>query len=340
MMSIVEGRSPDLKLSVLDQSPISKGTTPGESLRQTIQLAKHTEKLNFHRYWVAEHHSTNGLASSSPEVLISQIAQETNRIRVGSGGVLLPQYSPFKVAENFRMLEAFHPGRIDLGLGRSPGGGPKTRLALTDGIEKPLSSFSRQVKELRHFLYNSVPKGDRYFGVTVRPETTHNPEMWILGLSARGAKHAAINGTGFTFGHFINPDQGEEAISTYRERFKPLTGLKQPQVNVCVFVVCAETEEKAEELAQSQDLWLLQVEKGLDTRVPSTEEAANYPYTEEEVKKISHNRRRCVIGTPEQVQKKLVTLSKIYNTEEFLIITNIFDFEEKKRSYELISKMF
>ncbi|CDQ19589.1 luciferase family oxidoreductase, group 1 [Halobacillus karajensis] len=329
-----------MKLSVLDQSPISEGLTAKDALHQTIDLARHTEQLGYHRFWVAEHHNTNGLASTSPEVLISQIAQSTQKIRVGSGGVLLPQYSPYKVAENFRMLEAFYPGRIDLGLGRSPGGGPKTRMALTDGIEKPLSSFSRQVKELSQFLYGDFPKGDRYYGVKATPETVHQPELWVLGLSERGAKHAAINGTGFTFGHFINPDRGGASISTYKQRFKSSKGLQKPRINVCIFVICAETEEKAEELALSQDLWLLRVEKGLDTRVPSVDKARAYPYTEDEIKKISRNRRRCVIGDPHQVREQLLELSEMYKTEEFLIITNIFDFEEKKKSYERIADLF
>ncbi|WP_226579108.1 LLM class flavin-dependent oxidoreductase [Halobacillus litoralis] len=330
----------ELKLSVLDQSPISKGNTAEESLQQTIELAQYTEKLGYYRYWVAEHHSTNGLAGSSPEILIGQIAGATNHIRVGSGGVLLPQYSPLKVAENFRMLEAFYPGRIDLGLGRSPGGGPKTRLALTDGLEKPLSSFSRQVKELQQFLYGEIPKGSAYFGVTARPDTSCQPETWILGLTARGARHAAVNGTGFTYGYFINPDHAEDTLQTYRDKFKPSTRLNTPKVNVCIFVVCAETKEEAEKLALSQDLWLIQVEKGLDTRIPSIEEAENYPYTEKELKKVHHNRRRCLIGTPEHIEQKLKSLSKLYQTDEFMIITNIFDFEAKKNSYKLISSRF
>ncbi|MBX0356311.1 LLM class flavin-dependent oxidoreductase [Halobacillus sp. Nhm2S1] len=328
-----------MKLSVLDQSPISEGESAQDALQKSLDLAKYTEKLGFHRYWVAEHHNTNGLANTSPEILIAMIAQSTTSIRVGSGGVLLPQYSPLKVAENFRMLEALFPGRMDLGVGRSPGGGPKTRLALTDGIEKPLSSFSRQVKELKQFLQDSIPKGDRFYGVKARPETPHQPELWVLGLTERGAKHAAVNGAGFTFGHFINPDHGKASIDTYRERFKD-PYKKEPCVNVCVFVVCGETEEQAEELAKSQDLWLLRVEKGLDTRVPSLDEAKNYPYTKVEKDKIRSNRRRCIIGNPDQVKSQLEELSEYYGTDEFLIITNIFDFEEKKKSYSRIAQSF
>ncbi|MCA1023203.1 LLM class flavin-dependent oxidoreductase [Halobacillus litoralis] len=329
-----------MRLSVLDQSPISKGETAEQALHNTIELARWTEKLGYYRYWVAEHHSTNGLAGSSPEILIGQIAAATNSIRVGSGGVLLPQYSPLKVAENFRVLEAFYPGRIDLGLGRSPGGGRKTRLALTDGLEKPLSSFSRQVKELQQFLHGMVPKGSDYYGVTARPATQRQPETWILGLSERGARHAAVNGTGFTLGHFISPDNGTAALNTYRERFKPSPALDQPDVNVCIFVVCAETEEKAERLALSQDLWLLEVEKGLETRVPSIEEVESCDFSEREKEKIQQNRRRAVIGTPRQVKERLLELAELYQTEEFLIITNIYNWEDKKESYRLIAEQF
>ncbi|MCP3025941.1 LLM class flavin-dependent oxidoreductase [Halobacillus sp. A5] len=332
-----------MKLSVLDQSPISKGRTAEEALNYTLELAKYTEKLDYYRYWVAEHHNTNGLASSSPEVLISRIASVTSSIRVGSGGVLLPQYSPLKVAENFKLLEALFPRRIDLGLGRSPGGGKKTRAALNDGYEKPLSSFSRQVKELQQFLQSSIPKDHSYYGVSAKPAADGNPELWVLALTERGARHAALNGTGFTFGHFINPDYATASIRTYRNKFKPSELRKEPSVNACVFVVCAETKEKAEKLALSQDMWLLQVEKGLDTRVPSPDELKDAEMSEEELERIKHNRRRCIIGDPEFVYKelkKLKKLSDLYGTEEIIIITNIYDFEEKKNSYKLIAEYF
>ncbi|UOR12546.1 LLM class flavin-dependent oxidoreductase [Halobacillus amylolyticus] len=326
-----------MKLSVLDQSPISKGQTAEQALQQTIELAQWTESLGFKRYWVAEHHNTNGLAGSSPEVLISHIASRTSRIRIGSGGVLLPQYSPLKVAESFKVLQALFPGRIDLGLGRSPGGGKKTRAALTDGTDKPLSSFSRQVKELQGFLHGTIPKEHAYYGVSAKPHTSDNPDVWVLGLSERGARHAAINGTGFTFGHFINPDHAAETLKTYREKFKPTAGLKKPEVNACVFVVCADTSERAEELALSQDMWLLQVEKGLETRVPSISEVKGHTFTVKELEKIKRNRKRAIVGTPETVYRKLKQLSEAYQTDEFLLITNIFDFEAKKHSYKLLA---
>lgn len=255
------------------------------------------------------------------------------------GGVLLPQYSPLKVAENFKMLEALYPGRIDLGLGRSPGGSQQTRLALTDGLTKTLSAFSRQVKDIHGYLYDALLGDHPYKGVLATPRTENNPDTWILGLTERGAKHAAINGTGFTFGHFINPDQAEESIQTYLKNFKPSVAREKPAINACVFVVCAETREEAETLALSQDKWLLQVEKGIDTRVPSTEEVKKHTFSARDFEKIKQNRRRSIIGTPKEVYEQLHSLSEKYNTDEFFIITNIFDFEAKKKSYKLLANI-
>ncbi|KGX91652.1 hypothetical protein N781_04055 [Pontibacillus halophilus JSM 076056 = DSM 19796] len=327
-----------MRLGILDQSPIPKGAAPEQALNQTLELAQYAESLGYERYWVAEHHNTNGLAGSSPEILMTRIASATSTIRVGSGGVLLPQYSPLKVAENFKVLEAFFPNRIDLGLGRSPGGSQQTRMALTDGASKTLSAFSRQVKELHGYLYDTLPDDHAYKGVLATPRTSSNPETWILGLSERGAKHAAINGTGFTFGHFISPDKADEAISTYLDRFKPSPGRSEPAINACVFVVCAETQEEAERLAQSQDMWLLQVEKNEDTTVPSVEEVEAHSFTEREIEKIKRNRRRTIVGTPAHVKEQLTLLSERYQTDEFLLITNIYDQEARKTSYRLLAE--
>ncbi|WP_138414615.1 LLM class flavin-dependent oxidoreductase [Aquibacillus sediminis] len=329
-----------MKLSVLDQAPISRGSNPVDALQHSIELAKVTEKLGYTRYWVAEHHSTNGLASSSPEILITRIASETSRIRVGSGGVLLPQYAPYKVAENFKMLEALFPNRIDLGLGRSPGGSQQTRLALTDGVKKNLNAFPRQLQELQGFLYNALPKDHPYRTVKATPRVDTYPEVWVLGLSERGATNAAKLGVGFCYGHFINPVNGELAIRTYREKFEPSISLQKPHVLACIFVVCAETEEKAEELALSQDKWLLSVEKGGDTKVPSLQEVKNKTYSDEERRIITKNRKRTIIGTPIKVKEALENYSELYGIDEFMIITNIYEFDAKVRSYELLANTF
>ncbi|QTM99545.1 MsnO8 family LLM class oxidoreductase [Sediminibacillus dalangtanensis] len=329
-----------MRLSILDQSPVSRGESPAQALQHTIKLAQETERLGFTRYWVAEHHSTSGLASTSPEVLIGQIAARTETIKVGSGGVLLPQYSPLHVAENFKMLEAFYPGRIDLGLGRSPGGNQTTRMALTDGQKKSLSSFPRQTADLQGFLHNSLPTDHPYKTVKAGPRIDTAPDMWILGLSERGAKNAANLGVGFTYGHFINPENGKAAIEAYRERFKPSAFQFEPKVNVCVFVVCADTEKQAEELAISQDAWLLNVGKGRDTKVPSIEEVKKRSFSIEDQETIAKNRKRAVIGNQEQVKRQLEKLAEEYQTDELMLITNIYDFQAKLHSYRLLAETF
>ncbi|HLR51397.1 MAG TPA: LLM class flavin-dependent oxidoreductase [Candidatus Avamphibacillus sp.] len=329
-----------MKLSVLDQSPISRGSSPEEALKNTVKLAQVTEELGYTRFWVAEHHNTNGLASTSPEVLIAHIASQTNTIRVGSGGVLLPQYSPYKVAENFKLLEALFPGRIDLGIGRSPGGGPDTRLALTDNIKKSMTAFPRQLEDLQGFLHNTLPKDHQFRMVKATPRTKTAPPMWVLGLSERGAANAANIGAGFTFGHFIDPTNGMAAMQKYREKFKASPDLKEPHSNVCIFVVCADTEEEAEQLALSQDRWLLNVGKGADTKVPSIEEVKKKALRPDELEEMRKNRKRCVIGTPKKVKAELERLSEEYQTDEFMVITNIYDFDAKVRSYRLLAEAF
>lgn len=329
-----------MKLSVLDQAPISRGSSPEETLKSTLKLAKETERLGYTRYWVAEHHNTNGLASVSPEILITRIAAHTRTIRVGSGGVLLPQYSPYKVAENFKTLAALFPDRIDLGIGRSPGGSQDTRMALTDSINKSMSEFPRQLADLQGFLYNTLPKDHRYRLVKAAPRTETVPPMWVLGLSERGAANAAEIGAGFVFGHFINPEHGYEAMMTYRRKFTSSPSSEQPKSVVCIFVVCAETEEEAEELALSQDKWLLNVGKGSDTKVPSIEEVKKRTFRQEELEEIKKNRNRSVIGTPDQVKVELERLSEFYGTDEFMVITNIYDFDAKVHSYRLLAEAF
>ncbi|MDL4839571.1 LLM class flavin-dependent oxidoreductase [Aquibacillus rhizosphaerae] len=329
-----------MKFSVLDQAPISRGSTPKETLENSIQLAKLVETLGYTRYWVAEHHNTNGLASSAPEILIARLAAETNKIRIGSGGVLLPQYAPLKVAEMFNMLEALYPNRIDLGIGRSPGGSSTTRLALTDRLKKNLSLFPVQLEELYGFLFNDLASDHEFRTIKASPRIDTHPEMWVLGLSERGAINAANIGAGFTFGHFINPENGQKAIEKYRYKFKPSLNLEKPKVNVCVFVVCAETEKKAGELAISQDKWLLNVKNGGDTKISSSSEINKTSLSKEELDQIKENRKRAIVGTPDGVKKELEELSKKYGgVDEFLIITNIFDFKEKCNSYKLLAKV-
>ncbi|MCM3595908.1 LLM class flavin-dependent oxidoreductase [Metabacillus idriensis] len=329
-----------MKLSILDQSPISEGSSARNALKQTLQLAKSAEELGYTRFWVAEHHNTNGLASTAPEILISHIASNTSRIKVGSGGVLLPQYSPFKVAETFNTLEVLFPNRIDLGIGRSPGGGAETRLALTDGIRKSLNEFPRQLQDLQGFLSQSLPVDHAYSKVLAMPDSETSPEMWLLGVSHRGARTAAEHGLAFTYGHFINPASGRKAMEDYLEQFQPTQQLTSPKSNFCIFVVCAETEEKAEYLALSQDAWLLNVEKGGNTKIPSPEEVKKIDFSPDEQEKINRNRDRMIIGTPQKVKDELLRIGADYKTDECMVISNLFRFEDKLKSYELLAEAF
>lgn len=328
-----------MKLSILDQVPMPKDATVEETLDHTVKLAKRAEELGYHRYWIAEHHNTNGLLSAAPELFMTRIGAETKRIRLGSGGVLLPQYAPLKVAETFKLLEAFYPGRVDLGIGRSPGGTERTRMALTDGAERNFEEFPRQLDEVIGFLHNSLPSRHPYRMVKVTPRTDEQPPVWLLGLSPRSSRIAAERGIGLTFGHFINPDKWEETLREYREGFVPSFDGDEPRVNVCVFVVCAETEERAEALARTQDLWLLGIEKG-NSLIPSVEEAAERVLSEEEREKVARNRRRVVVGTPEQVKVELERLAERYGTDDFLLINNAYGFEDRVRSYELVAEVF
>ncbi|MFB1081750.1 LLM class flavin-dependent oxidoreductase [Jeotgalibacillus sp. JSM ZJ347] len=325
-----------MQLGILDQVPMPQGTEPTDVLNDTIELAQFAEKMGYTRYWLAEHHNTNGLLSAAPEILMTRIASATELIRVGSGGVLLPQYSPLKVAEIFKTMEALFPGRVDLGVGRSPGGTERTRAALTDSRESMMGAFPRHLDELHGFMHNELPKQHEYRMVKVTPRTGSAPPVWVLGLSPRSAKLAAERGLGLTFGHFINPDKWEETLREYREHFKS-GQFREPTVNVCVFVVCADTQEEAERLALTQDMWLLGIEKG-DSQVHSPERLKERGLSSADIEKIRHNRRRMVVGTPEKVKASLEELSERYQTDDFLLITNIFSAEDKKRSYELIAR--
>jgi luciferase family oxidoreductase group 1 len=326
-----------MKLSVLDQAPIRRGVSPEEALQESVELAQYAERLGYERYWFAEHHNTNGLVSVAPEIMATRIASATNTIKVGTGGVLLPQYSPLKVAETFHTLAGLFPGRVDLGVGRSPGGTEQTRSALADGAESGMGVFPRKLEELQGFLYNTLPREHPYRSVKASPRITEAAPLWVLGLSEGSAKRAADLGIGFVFGHFISPAK-PKAMPLYKEAFRPSKTRKKPYGIVCIFVVCAETEEEAEALAESQDHWLLSVGKGRDTQIPSPELISKRELTEADKEAIRKNRQRCVIGTPEKVRMELERLQEVYQADEFMLITNIYNKEAKWKSYELIKQ--
>ena len=241
-----------ITLGVLDQSPIREGGTAAEAIEETLRLAQATERLGYTRYWLAEHHNSTGLACAAPEVLIPRVASVTSRIRVGSGGVMLPHYSPLKVAEQFRMLETMFPGRIDLGLGRAPGTDGRTSAALAPGPGmRTVEHYPHQVADLMRLLRDDLPEGHPLTGIHAQPLGPTVPMPWLLGSSLDSANTAAEQGLPFSFAHFIQDQWAGEAITLYRRLFRPSQWLDEPTVNVGVSAICADTDEEAERLAMS-----------------------------------------------------------------------------------------
>ena len=335
-----------LKLSVLDQSPIRKGGTAADALHETIALAKACEEFGYERYWLAEHHNTNSFAGSTPEVLIARVAAETKRMRIGSGGIMLPHYSPLKVAENFRMLETLYPGRIDLAVGRAPGSDQRTAVALQSGPQAwDIETFPQQVALLRHYLEESAglaqwPADHPYRSVHATPRGPGVPEMWMLASSLSGAVFAAELGLPLSFAHFISPEGGLDAVALYRSRFKPRTPDARPRVAVGIFAIAAPTEEEAKYLCATRNLWVMQLLQNRAGAFPSPDEALAYPYTEADHAQIRGISARSISGSPAAVREKLENLAASYGAEELNILSITYDFSARVRSYQLISEAF
>ena len=329
-----------IKLGVLDQSPIRAGGTPADALAETIELAKFVERLGYGRYWLAEHHASAGLAGPSPEIMIARVAAETSRIRVGSGGVMLPHYSPYKVAENFRVLETLYPGRIDLGIGRAPGSDFATSRALAYGSQVGADYFPNMVQDLDGFLHDSLPADHPFARIRALPKTEGAPPLWMLGSSDYGGAYAAHFGIAFSFAHFINPHGGEQVVRAYFAKFQPSPRLDRPTANIGVFVVCADTDEDAERIAATRDLQRLRADQGRHGPMPSIEEATGYDYSAPERERVRHNRARTVVGSPDRVKAELLALADRYGVDEVVVITNVYNFADRLRSYELLAKAF
>jgi luciferase family oxidoreductase group 1 len=327
-----------LKLSVLDQSPIISGHTPAQAVHETIRLAQAAEKLGYHRYWMAEHHSIAALADPCPEILVTRVAAATSTIRVGTGGVLLPYYSSFKVAEQFRMLEALFPGRIDLGIGRAPGGDQTTALAMGEGRYSGAEDFPEQVQYLVAWLDGKLPDDHPFAKVRAMPAGPTSPQVWLLGSSDYSGALAAQLGLRFAFAHFISAQGGDAVMRAYRANYRPSSREPEAHALLCVFVICAETAAAAERLAMSVNLRRLNMDYGVNAPVPNQEEAENYPYTEADRRRIAFHRRRVVLGTPDMVRAQLLELCAAYEAGELMVITITGDYDSRLRSYELLAE--
>jgi len=329
-----------LRLSALDQSPVRSAATPAEAIRETLALARATDRLGYYRYWLAEHHSTPALAGPSPEVLIPQIAAATSGIRVGSGGVMLQHYSALKVAEQFRVLETLHPGRIDLGIGRAPGSDQLTARALAGPNGGGVDDFVGKVADVLGFLHGDLPPEHPFGSVLAMPTGPTTPEVWLLGSSDQSAMLAAHFGVGFSFAHFINADGGAEVTRAYTRAFKPSPALAEPRASLAVFVVCAPTEEEAVRLAQSRDLFIVRLYTGRSGRYPSVAEAEAYTYNAREWMIVEHARRRRVVGTPAQCRERLEALAAEYGVDEAVVVTITETWATRLRSYERLAGAF
>ncbi|MBE0612211.1 MAG: LLM class flavin-dependent oxidoreductase [Burkholderiales bacterium] len=330
----------NLRLSILDQSPIISGHTPARAVEETVKLAQAADALGYHRYWLAEHHAVAALADPCPEILLTRVASATARIRVGTGGVLLPYYSALKVAEVFRMLEALFPGRIDLGLGRAPGGDMRTAQALSNGQYSAADHFAEQVQDLVGFLDDALPPDHPFGAVKAMPAGPAAPPVWLLGSSDYSGALAAALGLRFAFAHFINAQGGDQVSRAYRARFRPSARETKPHAVVCVFVICAETAAEAEKLASCVDLRRLQMAQGLNTPIPTLAEAAAQQYSERERAYIGSQRARAVIGEPSQVRDRLLQLRDQFEADELMILTITGDYASRLNSYELLAKEF
>lgn len=327
-----------ITISVLDQSPIYPGETAAEAFAHTVLLAKKSEELGFRRFWVSEHHDSDHVAGSSPEVLISYLLAKTQTIRVGSGGVMLQHYSPYKVAENFNVLAALAPGRVDLGIGRAPGGLPRSTQALQRGVQED-ASLTDKIVELRQFVHNTLEEDHPLAGLRAAPLPETAPELYVLGASAGSAEIAAGLGLPYVFSLFINGDESAalEAIRVYRSTFDYSHG-REPEILVTLSVIVADSEEEAAELAGSLKLVKIHLASGRTLTLGTREQAEEFgrqagePYTIEEQEPFITK------GTKEVVREQLLRLQQASGVDEIIVTSNIQPFAKRIRSFELLSE--
>ena len=331
-----------LKLSVLDQSAAVTGRTEDSAIRQTLALAQHAEALGYRRFWVSEHHGHPSIVGSAPEVLMAAIAATTNRIRIGSAGVMLPHYSPLKVAEQFRVLEALAPGRIDLGVGRAPGSDMRTARLLRQNSQQLSDDFPIQVRELKAWVSGiDLPEGHPGHGVTANPTGLSSPTLWMLGSSDYGAQLAAHFGLPYAFAYFIADGQGaHQALGLYRQLFRPSALHPKPQAVLCVWALAADTEAEAWHHFSGRERWKLDRNKGAIGPLPSPQEVAARPYSAAEQMQVDQLRKNALAGSGPQVAARLRALAQTFGVDELVVITWAHDPAAQRRSYEILAREF
>jgi luciferase family oxidoreductase group 1 len=328
-----------LRLAILDQSPISEGSTGGAALRNTLDLARLADELGYLRYWLAEHHATPMLAGASPEAMIGPVAAATERIRVGSGGIMLPHYSPFKVAETFSMLAGLHPGRIDLGLGRAPGSDQRTAYALQrDRRTAAPDDFPSQLAELLAYFDGTLPADHPFAALAAHlPGAPETPEVWLLGSSPQSGLWAADVGLPYMFADFISPT-GADIMARYHRDYSPKGRAPAPRGSVTVSVVCAETDAEARRLSASARMAFMLLRRGQLIPVPTVETALAFLDAEGRSVDEPLVGRRLIVGSPETVRAGLEAVAEEYGVDEVMVLTITHDHGARRRSYELVAR--
>jgi luciferase family oxidoreductase group 1 len=328
-----------MKLSILDQSIVRKGGAAAQAIAETIETAKLAEQLGYHRFWVSEHHNSTLIAGSAPEVLMVKLADETSSIRIGSGGIMLPNHSALKVAENFRLLETLFPGRIDLGIGRAPGGDRITAAMLNPANTFSEESYVRQLEHLQAYFRDEATT--QYGPLLAVPQSAGVPEQWILSSSPGGSSLLAARfGMGLVVARFINGHAGPEIVQQYRQDFRPSEQFPQPKALLAISVLCADTVEKAAQLRKLSDYSLLKFEQGRFEPMSSPEEIADYTFSPEELLRIRNNSGRIISGTPEQVKAQLTALAVNFGADEIIVTTMTYSREDRLRSFTLLADAF
>jgi len=328
-----------MRLSVLDQSMIVSGRAPAESIRETLALGPFVEALGYHRFWLSEHHGSDSIAGSAPEILLGALAARTEKIRLGSAGIMLPHYSSLKVAEQFRVLEALAPGRIDLGVGRAPGSDGRTAFALNPNAAEAANAFPAQLRDLMAWVGNTgLPDNHPFRGVQAQPVGPTAPNIWILGSSLYGAQVAAFFGLPYCYAYFFTEGEGAaEALAVYRQTYRPSAANPAPQSAIAVSALAAESQGEAEHLFSSREAWRAEREHGRFGPLPSPEEAIAYPFTEAERRRNSQIRERAAFGTPDVVCQRLRATGDALGVDDLILVTATHDPQARRRSFELIA---
>ena len=327
-----------MRLSILDQAPITKGNKAVDALKKAEELAILGDKLGYHRMWMAEHHGTNDFASSSPEVTAAHLAAKTRNIRIGTGGVMMMHYSPLKLAEVFKTLSAFSPGRIDFGVGRAPGGDQRAIYALSEGRQPMVNNMYEKLDMTLQLINDEIPEDTLYNQTIATPSQVKLPEAWLLGSTGNSAIQAGIRGIGYSFAQFFNGEMNNQILDAYKKNFQPSAFMEKPEINVSYMVTTAETKEEAEFEAKPQDIWRLLFMRGRIAPILTPEEARDYPLTEMDHMIIQENRKIHLVGDAKEIAKLLQKEQEQYGFDEAMIVSIPHSQEKRLDVYRLLAR--